>query len=216
MNTDSLGELFPHLLDNDAEAWRAFVARHGAAVRGRLCSTLRRKGFTSPAESAEEFLQELYCRLLVAGRGSASRRPIWTDNEAWAYLQRAIDAVVVDHRRREWRTRRGLSLERVRTLGSHGRWLELRDPGPSPEEALVVRDLRRYFLRLCRRYSSKTTRLRIVDLVLFEGWSSDEISQRFTEFLPHRVDGLIYRLRRRLHREAGLALPRRRPTSRGL
>jgi RNA polymerase sigma factor (sigma-70 family) len=165
----------------------------------------------------EDLLQELYCRLLSAGR--SGRFLGRTDAELGRYLRQAAISVVADRRRALRTDKRNVSVPSLEEDATR-RWLEERPPTcpeeETPEGRYRLREARRTFSRHCDELarSQRAAKLGALRLTLLNGCSSREVARRLGGALtPAQVDRLVAKLRRRLHRE-GIALPRRRGWSR--
>ena len=85
------------------------------------------------------------------------------------------------------------------------------DRSPSPEEWVISRERRRFFLERCRdAVGRRSVRdLNVLYLAFFEGHSSREICHRLGGGLtPSCVDSMVHRLKQRLA-DFDLQLPRR-------
>lgn len=191
--------------------WHEFVER----FHGRLVSTVRRQllhleAIESFDDRVEDLVQEVYCRLLGAGR---RRRRFFGTSEAqlMTYLQCVVHSVVIDARRE--------ALAEKRWGGRRVTWADWRQlPAPEPvadddPEVRLLRDERRRgFLAICRQTLGRradATTVRIARLALLEGWSSREIAAGLGGRMGIAgIDSIIHRLRRSLAAN-GIVLPYR-------
>lgn len=197
--------------DNCELAWREFVAR----FQGRLVTAVRRtllrlsSGAGADDERVEDLVQEVYCRLLGAGR----RRRFHGSSEAqlMTYLQRVAMSVVVDARRE--------ALAEKRWGGRRVAWADWQEAPAAgagiedgPEDRLLAGERRRDFLVICRQALGRRatpTAVRVARLALLEGWTSREIVAGLDGTVGVAgVDSIIHRLRQSLAGR-GIALPRR-------
>lgn len=198
----------------DGGAWDELMVRFGRRLSSGVGRALRRAGLRPRRQDREDYLQEVYCRLLE-DRGRRLRRCRGSGERAvGAYLSRIAESVTLDHLRSQAADKRGggrvVSLERP---GRFGKTRSVRDLAASPEERLLAREKRTVFIRRCRRAAGpKTTRrdLRILYLAFFVGLSSRQVARIVGGGMsPNSVDSVIYRVRRRLEK-GGVPLPRRR------
>jgi DNA-directed RNA polymerase specialized sigma24 family protein len=197
--------------DNCELAWREFVARFQGRIVTALRRTLLRLSSDPGAddERVEDLVQEVYCRLLAAGR----RRRFHGSSEAqlMTYLQRVAMSVVVDSRRE--------ALAEKRWGGRRVAWADWHEAPAAaaglddgPEDRLLAGERRRDFLAICRQalgQRATATAVRVARLALLEGWTSREIVAGLDGKVGVAgVDSIIHRLRRSLAGQ-GIALPRR-------
>ena len=178
------------------------VDRHGARVRRAVVGALRSLGELPDRERVDDFVQDVWCRLLERRR--ARRRGLRGSSrgEVVVYLRRVAFSVVVDGLRASGAAKRRparlLELEAM----SLRTGFDPVDRRGCPHRRLVARDrLRRYF-DLCRRLLGRRSAregLRVVRWAWIEGLTSREISERLGGgWTPTGVDSLLFRLRRRL------------------
>ena len=195
----------------DIDTWAEFD-RH---FRGRLVAgvvrALSRGGGRPDGEQVGEMLQEVYCRLLEDRRSILRRFRGRTDSEAYSYLKRIAETATVDRLRLEAAAKRGGH----RVAGGVEELVgdRVADLTPSPEASAVRRDACRRLWAACHQHVRTRHRARdlaILQLALFEGWTSREISAAMNGRLSvSSIDTLLHRLRRRLA-ASGLDLPQRR------
>ena len=196
---------------NCDRAWQEFVERFHSRLVTAVRRALLRLGVEGPYEErVEDLVQEIYCRLLGAGRRTRCFRGS-SEAQLMTYLQRVATSVVVDDRR--------VALAGKRWGGHRVAWTDWQlvaalgvAAESGPEDRLLDRERRRTFLGICRhalgRRANSTT-VKIARLALLEGWTSREIAAGLGgQMGVAGVDSIIYRLRRRLAGR-GIALPRR-------
>jgi len=196
-----------------SEEWRQFQGRYESTLRNLLWRRARGVVEGQLELEVEDLLQELYCRLLSAGR--SGRFLGRSDAELSRYLTRAAISVVADRRRALRADKRRIPVPNPRDETTH-RPLEERMPACSeeetPERRYLLREARRTFLRHCDRLvgTQRGAKLGALRLALLDGCDSREVARRLGGALtPAQVDRLVHDLRRRLSRE-GIELPRRR------
>jgi len=212
MSTTTACDLFHRCVTLRAsDDWQEFIQRYGRRIRDAVRRALQRLGERFAEPDLDEFVQEVYCRLLAArGRRFCGR----TEPELWVYLARVAGSLVLDHRRAAFAAKRR---REMMTIG----WDEdayaahravTATSEPSPEECALLNDALRFFLDRCRRAASGTrvsVKMRVARLAFIEGQSSREISRLLAgELTPGQVDSLIYRMRQQLARD-GIRIPHR-------
>jgi len=193
---------------DDQDPWTELTARFGARLEAGVRRALRRAGWQASSDQIEDFLQDVYCRLLERDRRALHRFRGASEGEAAAYLRRIAETVTLDALRQAAAAKRG---------GEHpaADAVDL-DNAPSrtasPEDELLARERWAELATRCAaaagRHAARRNRW-ILRKALVEGWSSREISAGLGGGLtPGSVDSIVARARRRLARE-GLALRRR-------
>ena len=215
MNEESVRVLRDCARRCDARNWSRFEARFRRALVAGVVRALARGGGRPESERVGEFLQEVYCRLLEDGRSVLKRFRGSSDAQAFVYLKRVAETTTLDQLRQQQAAKRGRG-----ALDDGGAGVldqGIADTAVSPELRLLRRESRRLFWRECRRSinSKQAARdLAILQLALFEGWSSREIAEQLPgELTVSSVDSIVHRLRRRLS-ERGLRLPGRSASAR--
>ena len=184
----------------DVETWAAFERCFRTRLVAGVVKAAGRGGRRPDREWVGEMLQEVYCRLLENQRLILRRFRGTTDAQAHAYLKRVAETVTVDHLRSYAAAKRGgPDAHVVSTSLLDDAVADLRQ---SPEANAVRRDSWRHFWRRCRRglRSRHLARdLAILQLAVFEGWTSREIATALGGRLTiSSVDTILHRLRRRL------------------
>lgn len=194
----------------NVETWADFDRQFRARLVAGVVRALSRGGGRPDSECVGEMLQEVYCRLLENRRLVLRRFRGVSDAEAFAYLKRVAETSTVDRLRLEAAAKRGGTL----VGGGVEHLLDdaVADLGLSPEARVVRRDSWRRFWEECRRNVRSRHRARdlaILQLAMFEGWSSREIAVAMDGRLTvSSIDTILHRLRRRLAAR-GLELPQR-------
>ena len=197
------------------DVWNEFVERFQNRLHAGVRRALARCESNLGEQEREDLIQEVYCRLLDR-RGRCLRLCRGREEASvGAYLGRVAENVVLDHLRSIGAVKRGrdrlLDIHPDSTFDPLG---DAADTGATPEERLLARERQQTFLRRFRKVLGKSSPERdwqVFYMAVFEGWSSREISSRFSgELKPSTVDSLIHRLRRRLS-DAGMKVPRRSP-----
>jgi DNA-directed RNA polymerase specialized sigma24 family protein len=200
-------------------AWNEFVRRFRPGLESGVRRGMRRTML--PPEELEDLMQEVYCRLLEGGGRRLLAPHAANDREVGAFLRRLAENVVLDRQRASRAAKRGAD----RVVALRGGDDAVVDRAPSAEERLLSRERSRHLLRLCGGRTSSSgavparaqpTRrtLWIVRKALFEGWTSREIARALGGAVtPGGVDAIVGRAYRRL-RAQGVAVPRRRRSSR--
>jgi len=195
---------------SETHKWRAFEVLFKPRLAAGVTRALWRSGQETSHDLVAELIQEIYCRLLASDRQVLRAFRGTTDGEACAYLIRIAESVTVDRLRNQSAAKRGANVL-VDDPGQADRLTRsARDPGLSPECSLLRRDLWRLFWERCAAAIGSRDKARdmaILELALFQGWSSREIAG--AKGMPaSTVDTIIHRLRRRLARR-GIFLPAR-------
>lgn len=189
--------------------WESVVQRHDGRLRRRVRRELSRIGLRARPELVEDVVQDVYCRLLASG---SPRLPGWRGPGFDAYLGKTAERAVLEHVRKASAAKRGGSRESPAGCRPRRRLEQLEAAGPTPEESALYGELRRIFLRRCRRIQGLGPAGRnawIMNLAILEGWTSREISQATGgRMTPRSIDCLVHRIRRHLARE-GFDLKRR-------
>lgn len=207
METSALQLLRTCADSSETEAWRAFEALFRPRLAAGVTRALWRSGQTPHHDLVAELIQETYCRLLAHDRLVLRSFRGSTDGEAFAYLIRVAESVTIDRLRNRSAAKRGADLlvDDTEQLTR-----DARDPRVSPETSLLRRDLWRLFWQRCGALigsRDKRRDLAILELALFQGWSSREIAASHG-LPPSTVDTILYRVRQRLARR-GIRLPNR-------
>ncbi|MFN7940933.1 MAG: hypothetical protein U0X73_05000 [Thermoanaerobaculia bacterium] len=191
------------------DAWREFLDRFGPRLASAVRRAIERGGAFPTRELQEDFVQESLCRLLASGCRALRRFRGRSESEAGLYLERVAASVVADALRARRAAKRAAESGVALAEGSADR-VPTRER--DPEQQLLAAERRRLFLARCERLLGarpNPQRLRIVELALFEGCSSDEIAERLAgAWQPAGIDSLLSRLRRRCAAE-GITVPRR-------
>lgn len=213
MADHEIGELLAKCANSfEPDPWREFVQRFEDRLTGGIDRAVRRFGIRLSREEREDLVQDAYYRLLDKQALGLRRCRARRETEIGAYLGRIGERVVVDHLRANSALKRGrrhlvdrwMCLERDMADGAV-------DQKPSPEEWVLNRERRRFFLDRCRDVVGKRSArdLKVLYLAFFEGHSSREICRKLGGGLtPSCVDSMVHRLKHRLA-EFGLRLPRR-------
>lgn len=203
--------------DGTVAAWAEFERIFRSSMVAGVARALGLGGSRADGELIGELLQEVYCRLLERDRWVLRCFRGREDAEAHVYLKRIATSVTLDRLRYEQAAKRGaalISVEPAETVSD-----SVAACGPSPEQRLERRESWRCFWRDCRRVlgtRSAARDLAIVQLAVFEGWSSREIAARFFPALTvSAVDSVLHRARRRLAAH-GIELPERGRAARSL
>jgi len=198
----------------DFETWEEFQKRYERWLTVGVNRTLVRYEAKVSQDDRADLLQEVYCRLLENDGQRLLRCRGEVEASVVVYLARIAESVVVDHLRSRGAAKRGR--DRLVEIGEHQTAVleqRIADCRHSPEQQMLWRERREWFLARCRRIlAGRPTARRdfqILYLALFEGWTSREISARTESAMtPSAIDSLIHRLKRRLS-EFGIDLPRR-------
>ena len=196
----------------DVDVWREFDRLYRERLVYGVLDALRRSGLASARADAEDYVQEVYCRLLE--RDGRILRLCRGDTEAQIgrYLQTVAERVALDVIRGQIAKKRGGCVSGVRSVDSPDTWPDERRT-TSPEEHALASERRRLFFAKCRsalgEHGSRRD-LYILYLALFECCTSPEIAARLGGAISsHTVDSRICRMRSRLRRREGIELPRR-------
>jgi RNA polymerase sigma factor (sigma-70 family) len=213
--------LLPSAERPDAPAWRDLVQRYGPRLRVRLGRTLRRAGWQARPDRVDDLLQEVFCRLLAAGRRRPDAFRGTSAQQLDAYLGRIAERVAVDELRSVYALKRDSRRLGREGLSSHRSIERAVDPAGTPLDRLLLRERRRLFVARCGRLAGPRSRrhaAHVARLALIEGWSSREIVRALGGRLAaSSVDSLVHRLRRRLAAAEGLHVPPRpRPPRRSV
>lgn len=203
-------DLFYHCLRTRRdELWSEFIQRYGGQVRRLIHAAFSNSERELTAGEIEEYVQELYLRLLA--RGEQSYRGT-TDAEFWSYVYTTVRNLAIDR----WRYAERRESCMATCTPSISRWHS--PPTQSPETRAMARQSLGSFLERCRLAAAGARtemKMRILRLAFFDGLSSREIAHRLADeelapaLTPCQVDSMIFRLRRRLER-LGAEIPCRR------
>lgn len=213
MADHEIGDLLARCANSfESDPWREFVRRFEDRLTGGIDRAVRRFGVRLSPEEREDLVQDAYYRLLDKQALGLRRCRARRESEISAYLGRIGERVVVDHLRAGAALKRGRRLLVNRLMGYQEDLTDRAvDRSPSPEEWVLSRERRRFFLERCRdAVGRRSVRdLNVLYLAFFEGHSSREICRRLGGGLtPSCVDSMVHRLKRRLA-EFDLQLPRR-------
>lgn len=162
---------------SEPRVWRQFVGRYEEVLQAGVHHGFRLTGRLSPqAADREDMLQEVYCRLLAAGRKRLRNCRAEGNNAVSAFLYRMAVRVVLDHYRMGVAVRRG-GRTKTRPEAWRGELDYHLEPATEDQEGHL---LRRHALRTAlRRYSgSRQHRRRDVQIWLLTtlaGFRQDEI-----------------------------------------
>lgn len=198
------------------EAWEELVKKIDGPLRMQVRRWLKSSGLPVEPELVEEWAQEVYCRLLKGGAGRLRLLLRWNERQVVTYLSRVAQRVVVDELRAQTAAKRGGGARTFSTCLKELADLAV-DPRGTPEDQILLAEHRRLLLERCRPiaesmlgWGDRGRLLRVLRLILLEGWSSREVSRAEGDWLPpSTIDTLIHRLRQRLAR-GGFGLPSRR------
>lgn len=198
---------------SDPRVWEEFVRRFGVRLEGGVRRALRRVGALPRGDELDDYVQDVYCRLLENGARSLRLCRGGEEGSVGAYLGRVAETVVIDRLRASAALKRGR--DRLVSPPAHVEpdpVERVQDRAPSPEERLLARERRLLFLVRCRRAAGPRHPRRdfhVLRLAFLEGLSSREICRRMGRGLtPASVDSLVHRARRRLESD-GVSVPRR-------
>ena len=213
MADHEIGELLARCASSfESDPWREFVRRFEDRLTGGIDRAVRRFGVRLSREEREDLVQDAYYRLLDKQARGLKRCRARRETEIGAYLGRIGERVVVDHLRASSALKRGRRHLVDHLLGFEGDLADgAVDRSPSPEEWVLNRERRRFFLERCRDAVGKRPArdLNVLYLAFFEGQSSREICRQLGSGLtPSCVDSMVHRLKHRLAK-LGLQLPRR-------
>jgi len=195
---------------DDPTTWQSFERFFKPRLLAAVRRALWRSHQKADPDLIDELLQETYCRFLARDRRVLKAFAGGSDGEACVYIMRVAESVTLDRLRRGAATKRGAEFCLVRGRTAESLTNRMLDPSASPEARAVQRDLWQRFWKRCEHLSGSrdTSRdLAILDLALFQGWTSREIAVA-KGLRASTVDTVIHRLRRRLARH-GLNLPAR-------
>jgi RNA polymerase sigma factor (sigma-70 family) len=190
--------------------WEALFAHLDGRLRRLARSHLRRLGgeLAPQREDVEELVQEVYFRLLRNGCRALRDCRAGSPGELWRYLERVSSSLAVDRlRSRNARKRRDESALIEEVAAPEGT-TPPGDPLWCPEGRLRRARAREHILQTCRDLARcprlATRNLFIVESVVFEGRSIDEVAQRLG-MRESGVRSVLARLRRRIHRTVASA-----------
>jgi RNA polymerase sigma factor (sigma-70 family) len=197
----------------DPGVWEEFVRRFGFRLEAGVRRALRRVGARLRSDELEDYIQDVYCRLLEHEARSLRLCRGAEEGSVGAYLGRVAETVVIDRIRASGAVKRGRDrLVNAPADSECDPIHRVADLGPSPEERLLARERRLLFLVGCRKAAGPRHPKRdfhVLRLAFLEGLSSREICRRMGKGLtPASVDSVVHRARRRLESD-GLAIPRR-------
>ncbi|MGB5174680.1 MAG: ECF-type sigma factor [Thermoanaerobaculia bacterium] len=213
MADHEIGELLARCARSfEPDPWREFVRRFEDRLTRGIDRAVRRFGVRLSREEREDLVQDAYYRLLDKQALGLRRCRARRETEIGAYLGRIGERVVVDHLRASSALKRGRRhlVDRLMILEGDPADGAV-DQRPSPEEWVLNRERRRFFLERCRDVVGKRSvrDLNVLYLAFFEGHSSREICRQLGGGLtPSCVDSMVHRLKHRLA-AFGLQLPRR-------
>ena len=213
MPKHEIGELLARCASSfEPEPWREFVHRFEDRLTGGIDRAVRRFGVRLSREEREDLVQDAYCRLLDKQALGLRRCRARRETEVGAYLGRIGERVVVDHLRAGAALKRGRRLVVDHLLTHEQDLAEIAEErSPSPEDWVLSRERRQFFLARCREVVGKRAshEMTVLYLAFFEGHSSREICHRLGGGLtPSCVDSMVHRVKQRLA-VLGLRLPRR-------
>jgi len=195
----------------DVEAWREFDRRFRERLVFGVRGALKRSGLRFEGADLEDYVQEVYCRLLDRDGRILRLCRGETDGQIGCYLQTIAERVTLDCIRHQVAQKRGGGVTHADGDASDA-WPDDRRV-TSPEERLLTEERRQLFFAKCRGALGKSGSRRdlyILYLALFDGCSSSEIARRLGGGLTtHGVDSRICRMRARLREREGIELPRR-------
>jgi RNA polymerase sigma factor (sigma-70 family) len=193
------------LQEQTEELWRRFQKHYQhdleRIVRRAVCK------YHQPRQvhDIEDLMQDLFCSVLASRRKFVAH----SDRQLWAYLSQIVCRRLIDRYRRA-----RFPKKRLRRIGkAELHWLGNRrgaDDLPTPEEVTVRRDAWRQLAALASLVvhpQRSALEMRALRMALIEGYSSREIAQA-TDLKAHRVDRLVFRLRKKMA-TAGMDLPYR-------
>lgn len=195
---------------SETHLWEAFDNLFRSRLAAGVTRALWRSGQEAHRDLVAELIQESYCRLLTRDRQVLRAFRGTTDGEACSYLIRVAESVTIDRLRSRSAAKRGADVLVYDPALGECLTRSAPDPGLSPESRLVRRDLWRLFWERCGVLIGSRDKARdmaILDLAIFQGWSSREIAHA-KGLSPSTIDTIIHRLRRRLARR-GIYLPPR-------
>ena len=199
----------------NVDTWAEFERHFKGRLVAGVVRALSRGGNRPDSEQVGEMLQEVYCRLLENRRAVLRRFRGHTDSEAYAYLKRVAETSTVDRLRAAAAEKRGGCCVDggVEEIVGDG----VADLGLSPEERALRRDAYAKLWSGCIaaiRSRHRARDLAILQLALFEGWTSREISTAMDGRLSvSSIDTVLHRQRRRLAAQ-GFLLPGRAEAAR--
>lgn len=196
-------------------SWRTLMTRHRGAVRASLIEALATRRVRLARDEIEDLTQEVFLRLIRAGRDGDFDPRRRESGQVVRYLKRVIRSLLVDRARSETAQKRmpqplldWSQHDADRAAAGEVEW-------NTPEDRLLARERRRMFLGYCRRQADGLPDVRRHDavtalrLTVLEGWSSREASRALSGHLtPGQIDLLVFRLRRDLEAD-GYSMPRR-------
>jgi hypothetical protein len=186
--------------------WEDVVRRYGGLLHVQVHLAVRRAGLRADRQQVEDWMQEIYCRLLTGGGPRLWRLRNWNAAQVVRYLARVADGVVIDEKRSQAAIKRGRGFR----ICPGGRLLEIADttvdPRANPEEEALRGEQLRLLRDGCHALvdaglgaADRRRRVRILQRVFLEGWSSREVVQaEGGRIAPSSVHGLVHRARRRL------------------
>ena len=199
------------------EAWEELVSRIDGPLRMQVRRWLKSAGLPVEPELVEERAQEVYFRLLKGGAGRLRLLLEWSERQVVTYLSRVAQRVVLDELRAMAAAKRGGGTRVTFSTCMKDLANQAVDPRGTPEDQVLLAEHRRILLERCRPiaesmagWGDRQRSLRILRLILVEGWSSREVSHaEGGRLAPSTIDTFIHRLRQRLAR-SGFGLPSRR------
>ena len=197
--------------EDPEEAWERFVRRYRFWVWSRIKKQCRGYGLDWSPSEAEEWLQEVWCRLLE-DRCRRLRAFEGKNEETFrAFLAKVVRSVVADFARRVRAVKRkGRVGEYLPRMGRREDPLDqLPDHRTCPERWVRNRQYRRKLLSQWRSAAGRSgeRNVQILRLAILEGWTSPEIAAAL-KLTVSAVDSAVSRCRARL-RSRGVSLPSR-------
>lgn len=199
-------------------AWEDLVRCYGSRLRGHVRWSLRRMGLPED-DLVDDRIQDVYFRLLLGGTFLLGRLRRWSEPQAFAYMARVAERVVLDSIRAQAASKRGGGGLGLPPASRFTALNELADPRGTPEDLAIQADWRRLLFNRCRvlsglraRPAERRRNLRIAWRSLIEGWSSREIMRaEGGRVARSTVEAVVHRIKRRLILDLRAARRRRRP-----
>lgn len=190
--------------------WEALFAHLDGRLRRLARSHLRRLegGVVPQREDVEELVQEVYFRLLRNGCRALRECRAGSPGELWRYLERVSVSLAVDRLRSRNARKRRDEAALIEAVDVAEGTTPPGDPQWCPEGRLRRARAREHILQTCRALSRcprlASRNLFIVESVVFEGRSIDEVAQRLG-MRQSGVRSVLARLRRRIDRKVASA-----------
>lgn len=197
----------------DEPAWETFAARFEPALRGGIFRALEHIGYDGDRKDvADDLVQECYCKILARDRRVLRMCRERNDNALNAFFARLAERATRDAFRARWAQKRG-SRDAVVPWNEVIEERATSAKPSSPEDDLLCKEARASLLAKCRRAAGGVERERnfqVLSMAFLGGLSSKEIAERFSGRLSRTcIDSLVYRARRRLHKQGTYLGPRR-------